>query len=517
MAAKVRFSTALLAACCLAALPGAPAAEAAGFGLGVAAGDVSSTSALLWTRADASGRVTLRVARAGRVVQRYNALAEPANDNTITVRVRHLRPQTRYTYSFHMGALASERGLFETAPRPSRRRTIRFAISGDADGAFAPGASRPFYNEFEVYARMRAERNQFNVNLGDVIYSDSEISGLPPALTVAEKWAKYRQNLSYPNLVALRRSAALYTHWDDHEFRNDFSVAELGRPLYDAGVDAFLDYQPARYSTGRGLYRRFRWGRNLDLFFLDERSFRSAKASAGPACDNPFGSFRSDLAPTAPQRLRNAFGFAIPPLRNATPKACLDAIADPGRTFLGHEQLRRFMRDVKRSRATFKVVINETPIQQFYALPYDRWEGYAAERLKLLRFLRRQVDNVVFLTTDTHANMVNDARLQTLEPGGPKDSGILEVVTGPVATKTFAREIDENVHINGAGATIGRLFFKPGPPAGAGMRCVNLNVYSYAEVVAGKRTLTASLKDLNGKPVRDTGGDRCGPFRVRAR
>ena len=63
--------------------------------------------------------------------------------------------------------------------------------------------------------------------------------------------------------------------------------------------------------------------------------------------------------------------------------------------------------------------MNETPIQQFYALPYDRWEGYEAERTTLLAFLQRKVRNVVFLTTDTHANMVNDARLQTLEPGGP--------------------------------------------------------------------------------------------------
>ena len=32
--------------------------------------------------------------------------------------------------------------------------------------------------------------------------------------------------------------------------------------------------------------------------------------------------------------------------------------------------------------------MNETPIQQFYALPYDRWEGYAYERVKLLNALQ---------------------------------------------------------------------------------------------------------------------------------
>ena len=67
------------------------------------------------------------------------------------------------------------------------------------------------------------------------------------------------------------------------------------------------------------------------------------------------------------------------------------------------------------STATFKVIINEVPIQQYYALPYDRWEGYEAERQAVLNFLKDNVENVVFLTTDVHANMVNDARLKTLE------------------------------------------------------------------------------------------------------
>ena len=106
------------------------------------------------------------------------------------------------------------------------------------------------------------------------------------------------------------------------------------------------------------------------------------------------------------------------------------------------------------------MILNEVPIQQFYALPYDRWEGYAAERRKLLDFLKNNVQNAVFLTTDVHANLVNDARLKTLEPGGPVDSGITEITTGPIATKNFAGEI------NGAvGGDYARLvhdaFFKP--------------------------------------------------------
>ena len=83
-------------------------------------------------------------------------------------------------------------------------------------------------------------------------------------------------------------------------------------------------------------------------------------------------------------------------------------IRDPNRDYLGASQLNRFTEAIGRSKATFKVVMNELPIQQIYADPYDRWEGYEAERLKVVEFLRTKVRNVVFLTADVHANLVND-------------------------------------------------------------------------------------------------------------
>ncbi len=73
---------------------------------------------------------------------------------------------------------------------------------------------------------------------------------------------------------------------------------------------------------------------------------------------------------------------------------------------------------MRTSNARFKVIVNEMPIMQYYVLPYDRWEGYEAERQRVLRGLQG-TKNVVFLTTDVHATLENDARFQTLEPGGP--------------------------------------------------------------------------------------------------
>jgi phosphodiesterase/alkaline phosphatase D-like protein len=477
------------------------------FRYGVAAGDVTSTSAILWTRAPKAGSVLLGVATDREAGERlFEARATQGTDLTVQVTVRRLRPATTYAYAFAQGTTTSRVGSFTTAPAPTTAASVRFALTGDADAT--PGANgKPAFNSFGVYARVAAERNDFNVNLGDTIYSDSEIGGAPVARTVAQKWGKYKLGLALPALQQLRAATGLYSHWDDHEFINDFSRAEDGVDIYVAGVKAFRDYSPVAHRPALGLYRTVRWGRHLELFFLDERSFRSAKATT--AC-------KGDLAPTVPQAVRDAFATLAPALRNPVPPACLAVLNDPARTMLGARQYALFTEAIKASRATWKVVVNEVPIQQYFALPYDRWEGYATERERLLRFLQANVKNVVFLTTDTHANFVNEVRHKTLV-APPEGTGIWEVVTGPVATNTFAEEIDGFLGQQGAGTAIGALFFKPPPPNGMGMRCAALNTYSYAQVTVTAGRLTVALKDARGRPVREATGEPCAPLVLRAR
>jgi Phosphodiesterase/alkaline phosphatase D len=485
-------------------VPAAPA-----FSYGVAAAEITTTSAILWTRAPHTGTVVLELGKL-----RIRVPARKADDQTVRVDVKRLKPGTGYTYRFRQGSAVSRGGRFHTAPAASSTAAVDFSFSGDADASRTPGASTPFFNNFEVYGAMAADRSDFAVNFGDTIYSDTTVSKRPPALTVSQKWAMYRENLAMPTLQTLRAATGVYNHWDDHEFRNDFSRAEHGEALYAAGRKAFLDYMPAHYTSQSGLYRTVRWGKNLELFFLDQRSFRSAKADAGGVCDNPPGT--PDLAPTAPQPVRDAFAALIPALAKPTAQACLDVINDPKRTFLGAAQLARFENDVRSSSATWKVILSEDPIQQFYALPYDRWEGYAAERRTLLQFLQANVKNAVFLTTDTHANFYNEVRLQTLEAGGPIGTGIYEMVTGPVATFTFAKEIDAAVGSPGTGSLITALFLKPQPPKGIGMQCAATDVFSYVHVRVTSTTLTFIPRDGSGQPVTEAGNQPCGPFTLQA-
>ena len=510
-------------------------ADAAPFRYGVAAGDVTTSSAILWARADKAGRVTLTVARnrgLSRARRRYRVRASKASDLTVQRRVTRLRANTRYYYRFvRRGRSRSALGTFRTAPKPSSNATIEFGWTGDYDAQPAAGRSRPFWNNFDVFRRMERERNHFNVALGDTIYSDSEVPGARnrDAVTVAQKWRKYRMNLSQRELASLRGAAGFYSHWDDHEFFNDFSPAERqfetgsganerilrlnGRTLYRRGAKAFRDYAPVRYSSRYGLYRSVRWGRNLELFFLDERSFRSAKADAGGACNNPRTN-KPDYAPAAPQRIRNTFALIEPSFGQPVSQACLDTINDPNRTYLGRRQLGRFMGAIRRSKARFKVVMNELPIQEFFVLPYDRWEGYEAERRRLLRFLRGNVKNVVFLTTDVHATLVNEARIDTFGAAGPEGTGILDVTVGSAATENLESEIDGAVNRPGSGRLADDVFLEPQPPNGVGMRCSQLKAYSYGQVRVTSTRLTITPKDIAGRRQREENGAPCGPFVV---
>jgi alkaline phosphatase D len=457
------------------------------------------------------------------VVARKRVKAKRSNDNTVQTKVKKLDADQRHFYRFcSKGASCSAKGKFTTAPKPKSSETIEFAYTGDTDGTRLPGADQPFFGTFEAFRAMRAEQNDFNIHFGDTIYSDSGVGDMPPALTVQEKWGKYKENLEQKNLIRLRRSAGLYSHWDDHEIINDFSIPEDGRKIYDAGVRAFRDYAPVHYTSKDGLYRTSRWGRNLELFFLDERSFRNAKASAGGTCDNP-QTGDPDLAPTAPQSTRSLFSVLIPSLAESVSQECKDAINDPKRTLLGERQFDRFVNAVDKSNARWKLVMNEVPIQQFYGLPYDRWEGYAFERLRLLNELeQRGVGNVVFLGTDTHIAFANVIRKRTLAgdvapsnaPPSPTDTVYEDYVIGPVATNPFWDEIDDVTGGQGNGELLSRVFFKPESPNGLEMFCAQGSVYSYAEVTVSGEQVVLEYKDEAGQTVQDVDGEPCGPYTI---
>lgn len=497
-----------------------PAAET--FAYGVAAGEVGGSTAKLWGRAGRAGAVTLTIATdpgLTKVVRTMTRQARAERDFIIQPFVRGLTPGTVYYYQFELDGDVSELGRFQTAPRRDSRETVSFAFSGDAQATPDPKTGEPFFNDFEVFDRMTEEGNDFNILQGDTIYSDTQVGGIIDGVelispwvaeTRAEKWSVYRQNLALDPMARFRSSSATFNHWDDHEFINNFTVPDDGEELFDSGRLAFLDYTPMRgYDDSLGLYRTVRWGKNLELFSLDQSSFRSQLAE--PECTNPLTG-KPDPAPTLPPAMRAVYKLLVPPLEWTVSQECLDAIASPERTMLGDEQVQRFLADLEDSRATFKVVMLQGPMQEVVINQYDRWESYRHARTELLTAMQEIAPkNLIFLTTDLHANMISEVRMQTFGPGGPVTTPYLEVVAGPIAATTHKWQINNSFNRPILADMVRDLFYTAkvdpkGQSGGLGMLCANLDTYAYGQVRVTRDRLTVTLKDMNGDRVLSEGG-----------
>ncbi len=472
---------------------------------GVASGEVRSRSAVLWTRVSSDVSVTVEVSTwptfKGGIVFVHTVAPEPDGDLTIKVLVNNLKPANTYFYRWRSGSAVSESGRFKT-PR-NQSSDLRFAFAGDTDGLYFPELSN-----FAVLDAVRLEDPDFWVYLGDTIYSDSSLK-TQPSTAVEDYRNDYKLNRSIPALQDLMRSTSTYVVWDDHEVANDWdgeTIETIAPGRFTNGRKAFFEYMPLAESddgqpndatcADAPLFRKFRWGRNVDLINLDVRSCRSGDAFSSCLTALVNGTLYFDFAPTLAGEARAAFrdtfrDFAGEVLTDlvlpeVTSQQCLDAINDPSRTMLGTSQKEAFKEALLTSTAKFKFVMHGVPLQQFWLIPYDRWEGYAHERAEILNFIRdNSIDNVIFATTDIHTNVINDVVIDTFTDPTPIAP---EFATGPVAS------------------SVGGFFtFPPFQHLidAAGISCVNpdLNSYALIDVDSSAGTATISLKDENGGVV----------------
>src|SRR3954447_17237355 len=215
----------LTAVAALASVAATSATASSAFQWGVIAGDVNSSSAILWTKADHAGKFSVRWGTTrGMKDGKATVRANKAHDDTMRVTAKHLKADKTYYFQFTDGDSVTPVGTFRTAPAPTTDKTIRFGWSGDMDGTPAPGKKKPYWNDFRVLKRMAAQKNAFNIMLGDTIYSDTEVpgkEGKERALTVKQKWAKYVLVRDQANEQVFTKAASTYWQWDDHEFIND--------------------------------------------------------------------------------------------------------------------------------------------------------------------------------------------------------------------------------------------------------------------------------------------------------
>jgi alkaline phosphatase D len=423
---------------------------------GVASGDVTPASVVLWTRVDQEGDVRAQVATDegfSKLVVEGKQRASADHDFVVKLGVDGLEPATRYYYRFlPPSGEPSPVGTFQTAPPEETSADVTFAYDGDSDASYKP---------FNLLTKVREDNPAFFIFLGDTIYADYTNTGLPAATTLDDYRQRYKVNWEDEPLRALLASTSTYAIWDDHEVKNDFAGQDVDQAQMAAGRQAFLEYLPIREDATdpNRLYRTFKWGKDVELFILDERQYRSAEA----ICMNEEGGT-----------------ITIPSFEGD--EACKAGLADPSRTFLGQEQKEWLKQALLASTAKFKFIVNEVAISELTLLPYDRWEGYSAERRELLDFLKENdIKNVIFLTTDLHASIVKTV-----------DGRYKEVIVGPIGTTPLGAELESiGVPLSLAEGLVPDVEYK------------KLDTFSYGLVKVTTSTTPARvqilIKDLEGQ------------------
>ena len=151
-----------------------------------------------------------------------------------------------------------------------------------------------------------------------------------------------------------------------------------------------------RFDGAPDFYRYNTYGSDAAIITVDARSFRDPEVAFLADVPLPFPSI-----------------------------AFMQQAFEPDRTLLGDLQLERLKEDLLDARdngVTWKFIVLPEGIQNWGPIirPGDRYEGYAAERAELLKFIdQNHIENVVFVTADTHWTSVNNLTYQEFF-GGPQ-------------------------------------------------------------------------------------------------
>lgn len=382
------------------------------FGFGVASGDPTPHSSIIWTRVtpepgavpgSGTGRrvpVRWQIARDERftkILRSGSKIAESARDHTVEVDVDRLEPGATYFYRFAALGDVSPVGRLQTAPDPTEAAPVRFGLASCSN----------YEAGFFAGYRHLAEREDlsFVLHMGDYLYEYApgaygpgpEIGRVhePDREIVSLEDYRLRHALykTDPDLQACHAAHPFVTAWDDHEVTNDThrNGAENHQPDEEGrflrrrrnAYRAYFEWMPIRpprpHADPSRIFRRLRLGGLVDLHMLDTRQYRDRQPqdSSDPAKD------------------------------------------DPERTITGDRQMAWLKTGLSASRSQWNLVgtqVQIAPVETGEDMPFnvDSWDGYRADRQELLQHIHDAgVSDVVFLTGDIHSSWACDVPLDS--------------------------------------------------------------------------------------------------------
>jgi alkaline phosphatase D len=370
------------------------------FTLGVASGDPTTESVILWTRLaidalngggmpeediDVLWEVSSTDQFADIIASGISS-AEARFGHAVHVDVPLSTGESSVFYRFQIGEYVSPIGKTRLSSPSGSTTPIKVAAVSCQN--YTDG----FYN---AYADVVEQSPDLVTFLGDYIY-EGGVGTLDATTVRLHNSEEIMDLVAYRNRYALYRSDPLLraAHaecpwvitWDDHEVENNYANltpqdsadAEGHAARRSAAYQAWWEHMPVRLDPptdeSLAIYRQFSWGDLLNLLVVDGRQYRDDQAC----------------------------GDAV----LSTEPACEEAL-DPARTMLGAEQEKWFSENINDTTKVWNVMANQTVMTDIRlgaaVLNYDQWDGYAPDRDRILTDVVNQgVKNFVVLTGDIH-------------------------------------------------------------------------------------------------------------------
>lgn len=394
-----------------------PVPEWAPFLHGVASGEPSENSIILWTRITPDSMIMGGIEVEWKIATDpeltdviFSGISEAKMDNdyTLKIKVENLNSGTTYYYGFSAFGKNSLTGKTKTTPAGVAAEHLKFGVINCANYQLG------YFNAYHQLSK----RNDLDaiIFLGDFFYeygngvvanpdilTDRQIKPENEVVTLDDYRMRYSTYHLDTNTIRMLQQHPLIAVWDDHEFANNAWIGgatnhQPGEGLWEdrkaAASQAFFEWTPIESNPENRIYRSIQYGNLMELIMLDTRIIGR---------EEPFDDI---LDPN---------------------------IQNPNRTILGMEQKAWFFDRLTNSEAKWKVVGNQvvlskfsmgwltilSPAQSFYGyenLFLDGWKGFPAEQQEVLDFIDdNEIDNIVIISGDIHNAFAQDV------PNSPND------------------------------------------------------------------------------------------------
>ncbi|MBM3797058.1 MAG: alkaline phosphatase [Acidobacteria bacterium] len=225
------------------------------------------------------------------------AEAKAASDFTYQFAVSGLEPATAYKFTVEargekkvegkegttMRTDGALHGAFRTAPPEDALTAIDIAMLSCQKYSERDSRERGF----QIYDAIAKWAPHCLLSVGDNVYYDSDD---PKVNSVAVARHHWHRMYSQPSIVDCLRKVPGYWLKDDHDCYSDDCwpgyVDEKMKPFtFEQGLGIFPEQAP----LGALPYRRFKWGRSIEMFMLEGRDYRTGNKEPDGATKSLWG------------------------------------------------------------------------------------------------------------------------------------------------------------------------------------------------------------------------------------